>query len=204
LTVVATPDPITFGQTVVISGTAANSAGKPLTLFAHTARQGFAPVAQVTAGSDGSYAFAPQMPVRNTFYEVRGPHAHSAILYEGVKDLLTANVSGTTVASGQTLTFSGTVAPDHAGHVIYLQRQNANDGDFHVVQLSTLNNASAYSITHRFYDAGSGNYRVFIPGGHENGGARSQVFAITVTPAAPETLTPDPSGNSSLPPDGQE
>lgn len=203
LTINAAPDPITFGQSVVISGKAVNGAGQPLALLAHIARQGFTPVAQVTAASDGSYTFPAQMPLRSTFYEVRGAHAHSAVLFEGVKDALTAQVSGTTVASGQTLTFSGTVSPAHPGHVIYLQRQNANSGEFHVVQVSTLDSSSAYSITHRFYGAGSGNYRVFIPGGRENGGAHSQLFSITVTPAGAETLTPDPSGNSSLPASGQ-
>ncbi|HST56641.1 MAG TPA: hypothetical protein VLJ42_12215, partial [Solirubrobacteraceae bacterium] len=126
----------------------------------------------------------------------------SAVLYEAVKDVLTAQVSATSVTAGAQLTFSGTVAPSHPGHVIYLQRQNASGQGFHVVEVGFVHGDSSYSIVHRVYDTGTKVFRVFIPGGPENAGAASQPFTITVTPAPLSTLTPEPQSNSTLPPVG--
>jgi hypothetical protein len=101
------------------------------------------------------------------------------------------------------VTFSGTVAPDHTGHVIYLERQNAHGSGFHVVQVAFVGAGSTSSIVHRLYDPGVKVLRVFIPGGPENQGAASPPFAIAVTPAPPSTLVPEAPGNSTVPLEGQ-
>lgn len=204
LTIQASADPITFGEAVVISGKLAAGAHQPVTLMDRTARQhGFARVAQVTTNSSGEYSFPPQTPVNSTFYKVMGAKISSAVLYEGVKDVLTAQVSATTVQAGQSVTFSGTVSPDHTGHVIYLERQNAHGTDFHVIQVSFVGAGSAYSIVHQLFDPGTKVLRVFVPGGPENQGAASQPFSIQVTPGMAATLMPESSENSTLPPEGQ-
>jgi hypothetical protein len=87
--------------------------------------------------------------------------------------------------------------------VIYLERRNATDGDFHVVQVATVGSGSSYSITHRFFDAGSRVVRVYIPGGPENQGAPSPPLTIVVTPAPASALSPDTTANSSQPSSGQ-
>jgi hypothetical protein len=203
LTIQASADPISFGQPVTISGVLASGAGKPVTLFARTANQhGFAPVAQGLTAVGGSYTFAPVLPVYSTFYQVRAG-VSSAVLYEGVKDVLTAQVSRTTLPAGQSLTFSGAVAPDHTGHVIYLERQNASGDGFHVVQVGTVGPGSAYSIVHTLYDAGTKIFRVMIPGGPENEGAASPPFTIVVTAAPASALPLEGQGNSTLPAEGQ-
>ena len=195
-TIASSADPITVGSPVTISGVGPVS--QALTLYAHTDRQEFAPVATTTSDASGNYSFAPQSPTGSTFYQVRltsptaattGPKA-SAVLFEGVKDALTASVSATTVQSGQVVTFSGTVNPPHPGHVIYLQRQNASSGDFHNIEVARINPDGSYTIAHQVFDPGTKNYRVYIPGGPENQGAGSQVFTITVTPASASTLPP--------------
>lgn len=206
LTIVASADPIPYTQSVAISGIDAAGSGQPVTLLAHTARQqGFAPVAEVTSGSGGAYTFASQTPINSTFYEVRaGMHVHSAVLYEGVKDaLLNTTVSRESVPAGQALTFSGSVAPDHTGHVIYLERQNASGKGFHVIEVSTVRPGSVFSISHTVYDTGTKVFRVFIPGGPENEGTASQTFTVTVTPAALPGLTGEAPGNTSQPSEGQ-
>ena len=114
----------------------------------------------------------------------------SAVLYEGVKDVLTAQVSATTVQAGQSVTFSGTVSPDHTGHVIYLERQNPHGSGFHVIQVGFIGAGSTYSIIHQLYVPGTKILRVYIPGGPENQGAASQPFSIQVTPAPASTLPP--------------
>ena len=204
LTINASADPINPTQSVVISGTLANGPAQPVTLLARSGSQSFGAIAQVTTDSHGNYSFPPQSPIHNTFYQVRSGGISSAQLYEGVRDVLTAAASPTTVAAGQPVTFSGTVTPDHSNHVIYLERKDASGDDFHVVGVARVGAGSAYSFTHRFFDAGTKVVRVFIPGGPENQGSASQVFTIQVTPAPASTLSPAPSSNSSTPPAGQQ
>jgi hypothetical protein len=222
LTIQASADPMAFGETVTIGGKLASGPNQPVTLLARTARQhGFARVAQVNTNGAGEYSFPAQAPVNSTFYRVEGfrpvcppppPGAAaclairrvmSAVLYEGVKDVLTAQVSATTVQAGQAVTFSGTVSPDHTSHVIYLERQNAHGPGFHVIQVSFVGAGSAYSIVHQLYDPGTRVLRVYIPGGPENQGAASQPFSIQVTPAPASTLMSESPENSTLPPEGQ-
>ena len=141
LTIEATPDPILYGQSVVLSGTLAGvTSSQPVTLLARNVHQhGFAPVAQVNTSSSGAYTFPAQTPVNSTYYKVQGDGKISAVLFEGVKYVLTAEASATSLMEGQVVTFSGNVAPTPAqpGHVIYLQRENASGTGFHVVRVGT-------------------------------------------------------------------
>jgi hypothetical protein len=205
LTISSSADPISYGQSVTISGVLAGATtSQPVTLLARTVHQhGFAPIAEVAPGAGGAYSFPALSPVNSTLYRVQGAGQKSAVLYEGVKDVLTAEVSATTVQAGQVLTFKGTVAPDHSGHVIYLERQNAAGTGFHVVQISYVMPGSEYSIVHQVYVPGTKVFRVDIPGGPDNGRAVSQPFTIEVTPAPASALTPEAPGNSSMPSEGQ-
>src|SRR6202042_769963 len=128
-------------------------------------------ISEVTTDAAGNYTFPAQSPIQNTFYQVRGAHSQSAVLYETVKHLLTAVVSQTTVQAGDKLTFSGALAPVHTGHVFYLERQNASGTGFHVVQVETVGAGSSYAIVHTIYDPGTKVFEIRIPGGPENGGA---------------------------------
>jgi phage protein U len=203
-TINASADPITFGQMVTISGTAPGAAKAPVTLLSRTAGQpSFAPVAEAKADASGNYAFPAQAPVENTFYEVSGAGRTSAVLYEGVRDLLTAQVSSTSVQAGGTVTFSGVVAPDHTGHVIYLERQDHLGAEFHVVQVGVIAAGSTYSIAHMVFDPGLNVFRVKIPGGPENQGAVSQPFTVSVSRAPAELLRPEGPQNSTVPSEGE-
>jgi hypothetical protein len=205
LTIASSADPITYGQSVTISGVLAGATTpQTVTLLSRTVHQrGFAPIAEVSTGAGGAYGFPAQTPVNSTLYRVQGAGQKSAVLYEGVKDVLTAEVSPTTVQAGEALTFKGTVTPDQTGHIIYLERQNAAGTAFHVVQVGHVLPGSVYSIVHQVYVPGTKVYRIDIPGGPDNGRAVSQPFTIQVTPAPPSALTPEAPGNSSLPSEGQ-
>ena len=205
LTIVSSADPITYGQSVTISGVLAGATTpQTVTLLSRTVHQrGFAPIAEVSTGADGAYSFPAQTPVNSTLYRVQGAGQKSAVLYEGVKDVLTAEVSPTTVQAGEALTFKGTVTPDQTGHIIYLERQNAAGTAFHVVQVGHVLPGSVYSIVHQVYVPGSKIFRVDIPGGPDNGRAVSQLFTVQVNPAPPSALTPEAPGNSSQPSEGQ-
>jgi hypothetical protein len=161
-------------------------------------------VAEATTDASGNYTFPAQAPASNTFYEVSGAGRQSAVLFEGVKDLLTAQVSASSVQAGGALTFSGAVAPGHAGHVIYLERQNRIGGDYHVVQVGLVGAGSTYTIEHFVYDPGVKVFRVRIPGGPENEGAASAPFTVTALRAPAKALKPEATGNSSLPAEGEK
>ena len=215
LTIQSSANPLTYEQTTTISGTlggatAAATAGTPLTLLARTRHEhAFAPVAQTTTGAGGKYEFPAQKPLQSTFYRVTGPGQLSAVLFEGVKYALTAAASPTAAQVGQPVTFSGTVTPWRAGHVVYLQAQDRSGVGFHVIQVASVNppavpgGPATYSFSHAFYNAGASprKVRVKVPGDPENQGVASRLIEIALTPAA--TPAPEAPGNSSLPDPGQ-
>jgi hypothetical protein len=186
---------ITYGQTVTISGVLRNAAaGAPVTLWARNAyRDKSMPIADTTTGSDGSYSFAPQTPAYNTVYQVRttlAPHRHSAVLFEGVQDAATLTPDSTTSQVGGHVTFTGTVLPDKAGHIIYLQRLGA-DGDWHNEEIRVVTNASTFQFGWTFGKAGTFQFRARITGERGNVGGASAPVSIQVSPATnPSALPP--------------
>ena len=204
LTINASSNPIEFGQHVMVTGTVAGDPNAVVALLAHTTAQpGFVAVAEAKSDGSGNYAFPAQAPVHNTFYEVRAADKLSAVLFEGVKDLLTAQVSASSIRAGQALSFSGAVAPDHTAHVIYLERQDRLSGEFHVIEVGAVQPGSTYAIEHAVYDPGLKVFRVRIPGGPENEGASSPPFAISVTRAPAKALKPEAPSNTTLPAEGE-
>ena len=215
LTIQSSANPLTYEQPTTISGalggtTAAARAGTPVTLLARTRMQHvFVPVAQTTTGAGGKYAFSAQKPLQSAFYRVTGQGQLSAVLFEGVKYALTAAVSPTGAQVGQPVTFSGTVTPWHAGHVVYLQAQDRSGVGFHVVQVAAVNpptvpgGPSTFSFSHAFYNAGVSprKVRVKVPGDPQNQGVASPLLEIALAPAA--TPAAEALGNSSLPGPGQ-
>jgi hypothetical protein len=194
-TIVSSDQLISYGQPVTISGVLDNVApATSVTLWARTAPQGqFAPIANTTTGSDGSYTFAPQAPAYSTAYQVRTtlpPGRHSAVLFEGVQDVLTLTPSSTTSEVGGRVTFTGTVLPDKAGHVIYLQRLGA-DGDWHNEEIRLVTHASTFQFGWTFGKAGTYQFRARITGGDGNVGGASTPVTIQVSPTTnPSALPP--------------
>jgi hypothetical protein len=205
LTIDSSTDPIAFGQSTTISGTLAgpDNQSQQVTLYARTAGQRYTPIAQTTTNTEGVYSFGPESPGNSTFYRVQSASKRSAALYEGVRYLLTAQVSQTQVQAGAPVTFSGAVAPGHAGGIVYLERKDAKGLGYHVIQVAEITEGSTYTIEHRFYDAGMKNVRIFVPGDPLNAAAASQPFAIEVTPAPIAALQADNSTNSSQSSEGQ-
>jgi hypothetical protein len=193
---------ISYGQSVGISGvldepssSSTPEPNTPVTLWARNAYQSqFTPVADTTTGSDGSYTFPLQSPGFNTVYQVRttlAPHRHSAVLFEGVQDVLAMTSSSTTSEVGGSVTFTGTVLPDKAGHVIYLQRLGA-DGNWHNEEVRFVTNASTFQFGWTFGKSGSYEFRARITGDRGNVGGASAPVTITVSPAVapPASLPP--------------
>ncbi len=192
-------DPIIHdGQTVHISGvldqpgTTTAEPSTPVTLFARAIGGTFMPIAGTTTGTDGSYSFT-QMPQNNTIYQVRttfAPHRDTASLYQGVRDVLTLMPSGTAAKVGQTITLNGTVLPDKAGDVVYLQRLG-QDGDWHNVELGIVRSDSSFTFSWTFGNPGTAVFRARIPGDPLNvGGASPRVTIAVTAPPTPVGLPP--------------
>jgi hypothetical protein len=147
----------------------------------------------VQTATDGSYSFSVT-PVHNIEYVVQTTyappkHRTTAVLFEGVRDLVSLAASATSSTVGGKVTFTGGVAPDKAGHWIELQRLGA-DGDYHTVKVTRVRFNSSYQFGWTFGNSGSKTFRTRIPGGPENVGGHSAPVTITVSPAAVSTLPP--------------
>jgi hypothetical protein len=192
---------IGYGQSVTISGVLdqpnSTTTGEPntqVTLWARNAYQSqFVPVADTTTGAGGSYSFPAQMPTYNTVYLVRttlAPHRHTASLFEGVEDLVSMTPSSTTSTVGGTVMFTGTVLPDKAGDVIYLQRLGS-DGDWHNVEIRAVQFGSTFTFAWTFGEPGTYEFRARITSDHGNvGGASTPPAVIQVSPAIIPAILP--------------
>jgi hypothetical protein len=200
LTIYTALDPIAFGGTTSINGVAASLPNTTVTLLSRTAHSKFAKITTAPTNGEGAYTFTNLAPTASTFYEVQAGGKTSAVLYQGVKYVLTAAPSTETLQSGEPLTFTGIVTPAVVGHVIYIEREDVNGAGYHVVAVGTVGPGGAYSISHTFYAPGTINVRVKIPGDPENGGTASQTWSIPVNPIpSPASLGPESPSNSSQP-----
>jgi hypothetical protein len=200
LTINTSADPLDYGQPLTLTGVVAGAPSRPVTLMARGVGGTFAAVASATTDASGGYSFT-QTPLQNTIYRVSSGTVNSASVFVGVRYVLTAAVSATTVSSGQALTFAGTLTPDRIGHVVYLERQNLIGGGYHVVDVATVRPDSTYSLAHAIYGSGKETFRVKIPGDPTNQAVSSTPFSIEVTPAATGALRPR--AQSKLPSEGR-
>ncbi|MGO9959167.1 MAG: hypothetical protein ACLP50_24895 [Solirubrobacteraceae bacterium] len=201
---IASSEPIApEGTAVTISGVldaAGTTTPKPTTQVTLYGKQNggtFEALATTVTGTDGSYSFA-ETPVHNTVYyvgETLTPAHHSAVLFQGVQDILTVGASSPTGTVGGNVTVSGTVSPDKTGHAIYLQVLGA-DGAWHDVAAGTVTTGSVYSFTYTFGKAGSVELRARIYGGPENVGAASTPVTVAVSGVAPASSLPPASGTT--------
>jgi hypothetical protein len=193
---------IPYGQSATISGildlpgTTTPDPDVNVTLWGHTYLGQWHTVGlPTTTGTDGSYSFT-ESPGTNTIYQVRTtfrpPHIrHTAVLFEGVQDVVSIGVSSQNVVVGQSVQFTGTVSPDKAGHPIYLQRLGA-DGHWHNVEINVVRQNSTYQFGWTFGNPGSAEFRVKIPGGPYDLGGVSSTETINVTLPPVSTLPTSP------------
>jgi len=164
------------------AGTTVPEPSTSVTLWARGADQPhFSPVANTTTGTDGSYKFAVH-PTENERYQVRitfKPKRHTAVLFEGVRDVVTMTASATTVPVGGKVTFQGTVTPDKAGRVIELELLG-KDGNWHSVETTVVRFNSTYQFTSTFGQAGTDQFRARIPSDELNVGGASQPVTVNV------------------------
>jgi hypothetical protein len=193
---------ISYGQGTTISGilylsgTTTPDPSVSVTLWGRSELGTFHTIGvPVTTGTDGSYSFNVS-PTANTVYQVRTtfrPPAtrHTAVLFEGVQDVVSIQASSMNVLVGQKVLFTGSVSPDKAGHVIYLQRLGA-DGYWHDVEINVVKPNSTYQFGWTFGNTGSKEFRVKITGGPYDVGGASPPVTIVVTLPPVNSLPPAP------------
>lgn len=190
---------IDFGQSATVSGTLfqkGTTTAEPstaVTLYGRSAGQtSFTALGATTTDASGNYSFAVSPP-HNTVYVVRTtlpPQRHTAALFEGVRDVVTVSSDSSTSTVGGHVTFSGTVTPDKAGHVIYLQKLGS-DGDWHTVEVRIVGTDATFQFGWTFGSAGSKQFRARIPGGPFNlGGASAPVTVVVASTVAPLSTLP--------------
>jgi hypothetical protein len=189
---IQTSDPIVQnGQAVTISGvldspgTATPEPSTSVSLFAKLPGSGgpYRELTTTTTGADGSYSFANIQSGTNELYQVRttfAPRRHSAVLFQGVQDVVTMTPSSSTSTVNGHITFTGSVSPDKGGHVIYLQKLG-KDGDWHTVEARFVANASTFQFGWTFGTAGAKEFRARILGGPVNVGGASTPATIVVS-----------------------
>jgi hypothetical protein len=192
LTLLASANPLSFGETVTLSGVAAGAVTQPVTLLARTAAGAFAPLATSTTDASGNYSFA-ETPEVNTYYEVSYASEKSLALFEGVKYALALTEPQATTVAAAPYTVSGSVTPARAGTTVYLERESAAGIGFHAIASGTASADGTFSLAHTFESATKATLRVRVAGDTQNRGSASAPFALAVTPAPAATLTPETS-----------
>lgn len=171
-------------------GTTTPEPNTPVQLWGRHADQRFVVLADATTGQDGSYSFPQVGLTANTVYYVatmrlpKTPRRETARLFEGVQDVVSMQPNPSSTPTGQTVTFSGNVLPDKAGHLIYLQKLG-RDGDFHTVEIGFVRNDSTFQFRYTIGSPGTYTFRARITSDENNiGGASSPVSVTATTPAA--------------------
>lgn len=194
---------VRYGSPVTLSGVVRGGAGHTVTLLARGRGSGeqLSAIATMTAGSGGEYQFV-QTPLQSTVYKVTSGGVNSALLFGGVKYILTAGVSASTVQAGQPLTFAGTVSPTEVGKDVYLEREDSSgSGFFHVADVTTVGPGGTYSLTDFVFGQGKTVFRVLVHGDSSHQEAVSQLFATEVT--APPAASLRPQAQPKQPKEGQ-
>ena len=100
---------------------------------------------------------------RSWFVREQGAHQiHSRTVFERVAALVSLAASTTTAVTGQPVTFTGSVTPNHAGERGLLQEQD-DAGNWRDLKSGRLDGGSNYSITYRWRFAGDHTVRVLFP-----------------------------------------
>lgn len=192
---------VTDGQPVTVSGTlyepGSTTVPQPnvsVTLYGATPHGAPRALASTITSASGGYTFT-QVPTNNISYRVRAdghPMRESAPLYVGVADVVSIGASAPAVPLGGLVTISGTVTPQHAGHVIRLQQQGPGGHWFDVVS-GRVGARSTYSFAYRPGQTGMLALRVQIPGGPANVGSDSPPLSLNVSGFAPLSALPSAS-----------
>jgi hypothetical protein len=181
--IVPNQTPVSISGTLQASSGGAAEAGVSVALYtSQPGQHNWSETQTTTTGPDGSYTFTVQGST-NALYQARttfAPVRQSAVVFQGVQDVVSITSSATAAVVGQPVTFSGNVSPGKPGDAVYLERLG-KDGNWHIVESSTLDQASDYAIGWTFGTPGAKQVRVQVLGDPQNVTGVSASVPITVT-----------------------
>src|ERR1700733_13797933 len=181
--IVLNQTPATISGTLLLSSGSTADPGVSVALYAsQPGRHDWSETQTTTTGLDGSYSFTVQGST-NERYQARttfAPLRDSAVVFQGIQDVVSITSSAATAVVGQQVTFSGNVSPGKPGDAVYLERLG-KDGNWHIVESSTLDRASDYTIGWTFGTPGAKQVRVQVLGDPQNVTGVSASVPITVT-----------------------
>jgi hypothetical protein len=184
LTAVASPTPILFGASTVVSGklTGQNNGNQLVTLaedpFPYG--DGYVDVTTTRTAANGSYSFR-RFPPTNRNYRVRARN-EQAFASVRVRMRLSLFVSDATPRRGQRVRFSGFVTPKHDGRKVYVQRRSST-GVWVTVRTTLANrpttgDRSRYSTTLIIRRSGLYRARTLSDGDHLAGTSRTRLLTV--------------------------
>lgn len=181
VTIAASPEAITFGQGVSLSGRvlAPRPTHTTVTLQSASSAGGpWADVASTTAAGSGAYSFRPA-PGSNTYYRALSDGATSAPVLVWVRFRIGLRVSRLRPPLGGWVWFHGQAAPAHGGMHVLVQWLGPR-GRWHTVKVTRLRGAgggfSVYRVRVRI--ARFGRYRVVV--GSDSGHAQGRSPAVRI------------------------
>ena len=187
LTVKASASALTFGQTVIFSGsTKGIAAGTVVEVQANPyPYAGFKPSGKTgVVDPSGNYSITGVTPQVHTQYKVlakASPQQQSAAVFVRVRLRVSFKLSDSTPKKSARVRFSGTAAPAHDGKPVLIQKKTAT-GYKTVARTTLLDNGTATSkYSKSLTIRSSGTYRVLVESGdqdHDNGTSRSRTLKV--------------------------
>jgi hypothetical protein len=181
---------ITYGTQVTLPSrltdtqTTEGIQGAPVNLFARRASvAGEQGAGTATTDADGAASFTPT-PAATTTYRASFPGsdthgtADSPQVTITVTPTVTARLQAGTIALGRSITVTGTVAPNHRGQQVSLQR--LVNGAWKGAATATLTSASTYTLRAKPPARGALTYRVVKRADTDHTSATSPTLTVTV------------------------
>jgi hypothetical protein len=183
------PTTITYGSSASVKGILTDLDGVPLA--GRTTRLQSRPpgtatwttVRTLTTASTGTVSTSVK-PAANREYRLISDAtsayaaAPSAAVLVKVRQKVTAALSASSITLGQTVTIKGSVAPNHAGQSVILQRYYS--GAWHTVKTATLTSTSTYSFSYRPGSTGTRTLRVYRPADADHAAGTSPTMKLTI------------------------
>jgi hypothetical protein len=187
LTIKSSATSVTFGRTIVISGTAKGmAAGTTIEVQQNPyPYAGFKPTGKTgVVDPSGNYSIPGIVPQVHTQYKVvakTSPPTESTAVTVRVRLRVSFKVSDSTPKKGTFVRFSGTVAPAHDGKPVLIQKKTST-GYKTITRTTLIDNGTATSkYSKKVRIRASGTYRVIAESAdqdHDNGTSRSRTLRV--------------------------
>jgi phospholipase C len=180
LSIAATPNPSTDGQTVVISGRLLGPRhGHALVLLWRRlpGQKRFHPTTATRTNHPGRFSIKVRLD-GNRWWYVTAHGFRSRIVHMRVHALITLAASAARAAPGDAVTFTGTVAPSHTGRTALLQLLGPTG--WQTVAQGGVGSGSVFSIAYTFATAGTYQVKAYLAGARKNIDSSSPAVTVTV------------------------